>query len=121
MGILGACGYKLPQQNNYTSISKQKAVEILGEVRIKAKNAEGKDVEVWTLRNAWVKNVNMGEFEYASDDMLTMDIELRYDFAQFNSMVGGGAKPPIQAAHVKTPKTGQSISDGYNDLKSNVS
>jgi len=120
MGILGACGYKLPQQNNYTSISKQKAVEIMGEVRIKAKNAEGKDVEVWTLKNAWVKNVNMGEFEYASDDMLQMDIELRYDFANYNSMPAGGAKAPIQASIVKTDKTGESIAKGYNDLKSNA-
>ena len=117
MGILGACGYKLPQQNNYTSISKQKAVEILGEVKIKAKNSEGKDVEVWTLRNSWVKNVNMGEFEYASDDMLQMDIELRYDYAQFNSIAAGGAKAPIQASSVKTTATGESISDGYEGLR----
>ena len=119
MGILGACGYNVPAPQSYESISKQKAVEVLGEVKIKAKNAEGKDVEIWTLKNAWVKDVNMGEFEYESDDMLTMDIELRYDCALYNSIPLGGAKLPIQASSVKTSK-GQSIADGYNKLKSDA-
>jgi len=109
MGILGACGYSVPSPNNYESISKKKAVEVLGEIKIKAKNADGKDVEIWTLRNAWIKNVNMNEFEYASDDMLTMDVELRYDYALFNSIPAGGAQFPIQA--------GVDIQDGANKLK----
>lgn len=109
MGILGACGYNVPAPGNYASISKQRAVEILGEIKIRAKNAEGKDVEVWTLRNAWVKNVNMNEFEYASDDMLSMDIELRYDYALYNSMADGGAALPIQS--------GLAVETGYNGLK----
>ena len=49
-----------------------------------------------------------------------MDIELRYDFANYNSMPAGGAKAPIQASIVKTDKTGESIAKGYNDLKSNA-
>ena len=115
VGILGACGYNVPQPGVYDSISKQKAVEVLGEVKIKAKNAEGADVEIWTLRNAWVKNVTMGEFEYASDDMLSMDIELRYDYALFNS-VSPLAKMPIQATGVKTSQ-GVSIADGAGKLR----
>ncbi len=59
----------------------------------------------------------MGEFEYGSDDMLQMDIELRYDYAQFNSIAAGGAKAPIQASSVKTTATGESISDGYEGLR----
>ena len=55
----------------YTSISKQKAVEILGEVKNQSKELlRVKTLKSGLLRNAWVKNVNMGEFEYASDDML---------------------------------------------------
>tara|TARA_A100001391_G_scaffold197779_1_gene178409 strand:- start:870 stop:1460 length:591 start_codon:yes stop_codon:yes gene_type:complete len=109
MGILGACGYQVPAPGAYASISKQRAVETLGEIKIKAKNADGKDVEIWTLRNAWIKNVNMNEFEYASDDMLSMDIELRYDYALFNSIPAGGAQLPIQS--------GLEIQNGYNKLK----
>ena len=116
MGVLGACGYQVPAPQNYMSISKQKAVEILGSVQIKSKNAEGKDVEVWTLKNAWVKNVTMSDYDYTSDEMLTMDIELRYDYALFNSIPLGGAKLPVQAGGVKT-STGVSIADGYNSLK----
>jgi len=45
-----------------------------------------------------------------------MDIELRYDFANYNSIAAGGAKAPIQATSVKTSVTGESISDGYGKL-----
>ena len=121
VGILGACGYQVPSPFQYQSISKEAAVNVLGEVKIKAKNAEGANVEVWTLKNAWVKNADMSDFDYTSDDMLTMSIELRYDYALFNSVVTGGAKLPIQATGVKSKgDSGISISDGYNALKNDA-
>ena len=86
MGILGACGYRVPTPDQYLSISKKRAVEVLSQPKIKAKDAEGHDVEVWTLINAWVKNVDMDNFEYASDEMLSMGVELRYDYALYNSV-----------------------------------
>lgn len=95
MGILGACGYRVPTPDQYLSISKKRAVEVLGQPKIKAKDAEGADIEIWTLVNAWVKNVNMDSFEYASDDMLTMEVEMRYDYALFNSV--GSANMSIQS------------------------
>jgi len=95
MGILGACGYRVPSPDQYLSISKKRAVEVLGQPKIKAKDADGGDVEIWTLVNAWVKNVNMDSFEYASDDMLTMEVEMRYDYALFNSV--GSASLSIQS------------------------
>tara|TARA_R100001510_G_C7656308_1_gene216181 strand:+ start:2653 stop:3246 length:594 start_codon:yes stop_codon:yes gene_type:complete len=94
MGILGACGYRVPTPDQYLSISKKRAVEVLGQPKIKAKDADGEDVEIWTLVNAWVKNVNMDSFEYASDDMLRMEVEMRYDYALFNSV--GQANLSIQ-------------------------
>ena len=42
-----------------------------------------------------------------------MDIELRYDYALYNSK--GQAKLPIQASGVKTSE-GVSIADGYDKL-----
>ena len=54
MGILGACGYRFPAPGQFRSISKQLAVEALKEPKIRALNAAGDDVEVWTLKNAWV-------------------------------------------------------------------
>jgi 1,2-phenylacetyl-CoA epoxidase PaaB subunit len=118
MGMLGACGYQIPTPFQYQSISKEASVNILGEVKIKAKNAEGANVEIWTLKNAWVKNATMSDFDYTSEDMLTMDIELRYDYALFNSVDGGGAALSIQSAGVKSKgNTGISIQDGYNSLK----
>tara|TARA_Y100001938_G_C7976534_1_gene372050 strand:+ start:45 stop:638 length:594 start_codon:yes stop_codon:yes gene_type:complete len=109
MGILGACGYNVPTPDAYESISKKRAVEVLSQPKIKAKNADGNDVEIWTLINAWVKNVNMGEFEYASDDMLTMDVELRYDYALFNQ-ANDAQLSTLTPANSK-------VSVGYKSLK----
>jgi len=111
MGVLGACGYRFPAAGQFKSISKQLAVEALKEPRIRAKNANGDDVEVWTLKNAWVKNATMDSFEYSSDDMLTMEIELRYDYATYESKSGGGAALPPDAA----------INNGYAALKPGTS
>ena len=44
--------------------------------------AAGADViEQWELKNAWVKSVKYGELSYESDDMVNIDMTLRYDFA----------------------------------------
>jgi hypothetical protein len=119
MGILGACGYQVPSPFQYSSISKEAAVNVLGEVKIKAKDAEGSNVEIWTLKNAWVRDVAMQDFDYTSDDMLQMDITLRYDYALFNQ--AGKAKLPIQATGVKSKGgSGVSIADGYNSLKNDA-
>ena len=114
MGILGACGYTVPAPDAYRSISKKRAVEVLGQPQIIAKNADGNDVEKWTLVNAWVKNVNMDSFEYASDDMMTMEIELRYDYALYNSIGAGGA----QLSNL-TPQ-GSDVAVGAKALESNA-
>tara|TARA_Y100000592_G_scaffold43251_1_gene68724 strand:- start:7506 stop:8090 length:585 start_codon:yes stop_codon:yes gene_type:complete len=107
MGILGHCGYRFPEPGKFKSISKKAAVEALKEPKIRAKNAEGQTVEEWTLKNAWVKNVNMDSFEYASDDMLTMEVELRYDYATYKSDSNGGAALPPDVL----------INNGYAALK----
>jgi hypothetical protein len=38
-------------------------------------------LETWTLKNPWVKSVTMGDLDYTSDDVLSMDVTLRYDWA----------------------------------------
>ena len=56
----------------------------------------------------------MGEFEYAAEDMLTMDIELRYDYAHYTSLTVGGAQLPKGKT---STVNGDTITDGYNKLK----
>ena len=34
--------------------------------------------------NAWIKDVKFGELDYTSDEMVDVELELRYDYAQQN-------------------------------------
>jgi hypothetical protein len=89
-------GYKPPGSPDETStMSKGKSVGNLGDIVITQIDSDGKFVEKWTLRNAWIKDVKYGDLDYDGDDMSTVDIEFRYDWAvcetQIGSSAGGGS------------------------------
>ena len=82
--IISQMGYSIPGSAaaaTTTSISKQGAVEALGTVRIQQLGAGGTEIEEWELVNAWIKDVKFGELDYESDDMVDIELELRYDYA----------------------------------------
>lgn len=85
--IIEKSGYRLPVDKNKAeehTISKAGAVGALGSVRIQQLGADGKAIEEWELVNAWVKDVKLGELDYESDDMVDVELELRYDYAKLN-------------------------------------
>ena len=100
MKIIGASGYHLPNNQidaEKSTMSKQEAVGALGRVTIQqigAGTVEGGDaapvIGEWMLVNAWVKDVKFGELDYTSDDMVDVEIELRYDYAKLNGDNKGG-------------------------------
>jgi len=99
---LSTAGYRIPSQgtNNvpYT-VTKSKAVfnntehkyrkpgnHVVpghGNFIIKQIDGEGNSVDEWTLYNAWIKDAKFGENSYDSEDMLTVDLTIRYDFANY--------------------------------------
>ena len=82
--ILEGAGYHLPQNGNLTtSITKEKAVNALGNVVITQFGTDINDkVEEWTLKNAFVTNVDWGELNYESDDLTNITLTIRYDWAE---------------------------------------
>ena len=102
VGILGAAGYQIPANlagspgSSYGTMSKAAATEVMGLVEIKSLHADGSPVDTWTLHNAWMKNVTMGDHDYSDDSLLSMDVELRYDFATYFNVAG--TQPPGIAA-----------------------
>ena len=99
MEVLEASGYSLPiSPNNLANISKRKAVEALGSVKIRTIDAEGEPVEEWNLHNAYVSAAEFGELSYESDDMLNISVTMKYDNAWLNVMGPGGGKLPSNAA-----------------------
>ena len=95
---LKASGYSPPEnQFDTQTISKQRAVNALGQVRIVqlgdqfadesdngAMSAGQEFVEEWILYNAWIKDAKFGDLDYTSDELVEIELTLRYDYAKLN-------------------------------------
>lgn len=71
------------------SISKARAVNALGRVMLEqlAPMGMGQDgpVETWTLKNAWIKDVDFGALDYKSEDVVEISMTLVFDWAERGS------------------------------------
>ena len=89
---LMASGYRLPQSIDATrTITKFDATEALGNPtihiigggdQVDITNNTAARLETWTLQNAWIKDCTLGDLDYESDDMVNIDLTLRYDYAK---------------------------------------
>ncbi|MCK9596352.1 phage tail protein [Candidatus Pacearchaeota archaeon] len=80
--MISAAGYNPPStENDLETLSKNKSILALGNVVIEQLDDMGNVNEKWTLKNAWVKSVKFGELDYESDDLLTYEVTLRFDWA----------------------------------------
>lgn len=77
-----ASGYTVPSSNGRATMSKEKATAALGDITIITLAADGTSpLETWTLKNSFIKDAKFGELDYESDDLTTVDLEIRYDYA----------------------------------------
>ena len=93
--IIQLSGYSPPASpDDLTSISKAKAASGLGTVIVRQLDAEGNDLETWTLWNSFVTDVKFGDnLEYGNDDLTELSVTMRYDWARVvtkNPSVAGG-------------------------------
>ena len=68
-------------------MSKGKALNATGNIRVEQINESGAVIETWLLKNAWVKEVDFSEVSYDNDDLSEITLKVRYDWAEFT---GGG-------------------------------
>lgn len=82
--IITLSGYSPPTgPDALTSISKAKSANGLGTVLIRQLDAEGNDLETWTLWNSFITDVKFGDnLEYGNDDLTELSVTLRYDWAR---------------------------------------
>ena len=81
MDILSNSGYSIPDNPNDTmTMSKARSVAALGRVAISQLDADGRIAEQFTFVNPWISMVKFGDLDYESDDILNIDLTLRYDF-----------------------------------------
>ena len=63
----------------------------LGGCVISQVNSEGEVVEEWTLNNPWIKSISVGSLDYGSEELLSVDISVRYDWATYTRPGAGPA------------------------------
>tara|TARA_Y100000034_G_scaffold80739_1_gene96846 strand:- start:52 stop:564 length:513 start_codon:yes stop_codon:yes gene_type:complete len=83
-------GYLIPGATveGTSTISKSKAVEALGTVKVIQLDADGAPIETWTMWNCWISDVKFGDLEYGADDLTQIDVTLKYDWAQITAADG---------------------------------
>ncbi len=91
--LLKRMGYTLPQNpdaggTSLQTISKATSTAAMGTIEIIQIDAEGNEREIWTLNNAWIKDVKFGDLDYGGEDMLNVDVTLKYDNASLRSSGG---------------------------------
>jgi len=114
-GKLMAGGYKYPDafSPSVSTISKKKMATGLGEVKIvqlgsEATSADNTNpIETWTFINAWVKDIGFGELDYDSEDMVNIEVTLRYDYATLEAALSPQeAQAGADGAQVAAPAGG---------------
>ena len=93
--ILLLSGYQLPTDvatggsvTNAATVNKQNAVGALGGgVRVSELDGNGLTIGTYDIHNPFITSVSYGTLDYASEDLLTVDINLRYDWATY--LLGG--------------------------------
>ena len=90
LSAIEASGYSplIKDEPTPSTMSKAKAVAALGEIQIKQIDANGDEIETWTLVNAWIKDVKAGDLDYESDDLVNLELEIRYDYAHLKVAFG---------------------------------
>lgn len=76
-------GYLYPTEfQNKEGISKRGNGDFLDFLTINQLDAEGKLIEIWRLKGAFIKSINFGDLDYESDGFVTIQIGVAYDWAE---------------------------------------
>tara|TARA_R110000824_G_scaffold101764_5_gene241712 strand:- start:1808 stop:2338 length:531 start_codon:yes stop_codon:yes gene_type:complete len=89
--ILSEAGYKPPtggpqSPNIKETFTKSSFAATLGSITIESLDAKGATVETWVLFNPLIVNVNWGTFDYASEELVEITLDIAYDFAQIEQL-----------------------------------
>jgi hypothetical protein len=93
--IIIQAGYSTKSLNSFqtkpTTMSKRRSVTATGNVVVEVLNSDGNAIEKWTLFNPWIKSATFSELSYESDDLRTIDIAWKYDWAECENFDHSGA------------------------------
>ncbi len=87
--IIRRSGYTVPGDGNMVrTMSKAGALGALGNVEIIQIDGDGAQVEKWNLQKPFIKSIKFSDLDYENDELSTIDLELRYDWAECFSADG---------------------------------
>jgi hypothetical protein len=81
--LLEASGYSVKSNEmSVATMSKIKATSTaLQAMIITILNADGDPIEQWQLNNPFIKSAKYGDLDYSSEDLRTVEMTIRYDWA----------------------------------------
>mgnify|MGYP003664954022 CR=1 FL=1 len=90
--LLRTSGYNVPANTEeagaLSTLGKANSVNALGVVQVDGLDEDGNVTETWTLNNAFIVGISFNDYAYDGEDISTVDMELRYDWAAFNNQSG---------------------------------
>ena len=69
-------------------ISKKAAVQAISGLYLHTLDSQGAIVEAWKFHNAWIKSVNFDDLDYSSDELINLQVSIRYDWATVDARKG---------------------------------
>ena len=83
LSILAASGYHVKNQGEQNPfVSKADATSAgLTALEISVLDSNGNTLEKWTLNNPFIKSAKYGDLDYSNDDLRTIEMTIRYDWA----------------------------------------
>ena len=72
-----------PPESGAPGVSKRSTKDAIGDgiMEIHQLNSQGEVIEKWKLHNPWLYYVNFGDLNYASDELVSVEVSIAYDFA----------------------------------------
>jgi hypothetical protein len=100
MEILENSGYSVKKappsvgDGTASTISKRSAVQSgIQNLKIEVLDDKGSAIETWTLNNPFIKSVSFSDLDYSNEDLRTIDLSIRYDWATCEVGTRGTADP----------------------------
>jgi len=84
---LASSGYDPTGSFNVEGINKREATDAFkngGNFIIHQIDSDGKILEEWVLKNPWISAVTFGSLDYSNDELVSLDLTIKYDWAELN-------------------------------------
>lgn len=71
--------------------NKEAALATLGAVLITEINGQGQEIGEWVLNSPFITNAKFGDLDYSGEELLNIELTIRYDWATYTPKEGGAA------------------------------